>query len=180
LAAVIFLGAFASAVTLSINSFIPLYLVDHFGFGRESAAAYMALVFSGGLWVSTLGGYLFDCWGRIPVILAACFITGPILYLLNLVPYGLGLIALLISIGMCMYVQAPVLQAYIVENTSVSSRSTIAGLYFFGGSEGSALMTPLIGYLIDELGFYLSFTIVGVFLFTVTLTCAAFLWHNQD
>jgi hypothetical protein len=108
-----------------------------------------------------LGGYLSDHFGAVPVILAACFTTGPIIYLINLVPYGLGFTA-------------------VIDETSERYRSTILGIYFFSGHEGSGVLTPVMGLLIDHLGFSSSFTIAGVALVGVTLACSVFLLRGQD
>ncbi|GAI49601.1 unnamed protein product, partial [marine sediment metagenome] len=67
-----------------------------FGIGREVAAALIAVIYFAGLWASPLGGHLSDRLGRVPVLLTVCFMTGPVIYLLNLVPYGLGFGAMLL------------------------------------------------------------------------------------
>ncbi|MCX5907846.1 MAG: MFS transporter, partial [Deltaproteobacteria bacterium] len=54
----IFLTTFLNAVITSSISFIPLLLVDHFNYSKETAGALFALIYSAGLWVSPLGGYL--------------------------------------------------------------------------------------------------------------------------
>jgi len=171
----IILSTFNGAVIISTISFIPLFLVDHFGISKETAAASMALIYSAGLWASPLGGYLSDRWGRIKVVLAVCFLAGPVVYLLNLAPYGLSVGAVLVAIGVIMYVLAPASQAYIVDKTPEHNRSTILGIYFFSSMEGGGLLTPVMGYLIDQLGFYPSFTIAGAALLTMTLVCSIWL-----
>ncbi len=176
----IILSTSTMAVMFSTTSFITLYLVDHFGAGRETAAAFMALIYSCGLWASPLGGYLSDRLGRIPMILGISFAAGPVIYLLNLAPYGLGMGALLIAIGMIMYTRMPVSEAYIVSHTSRRNRSTILGIYYFAGMEGSGILTPVMGYLIDQFGFYTSFTIAGAALLTITLICSIFLRGSRD
>jgi len=176
----IILSAFTQAVVLSVVSFIPLFMVDHFGVGKETGAAFIALIYSCGLWASPLGGYLSDRFGRIPVMLVACFAAGPFIYLLNLVPYGLGVGVLLIIIGMIMFTRMPVSEAYIVDQTSKHRRSTIFGIYYFAGMEGGGILTPVMGYLIDRFGFYASFTIAGAALVMVTLACSIFLWGSWD
>jgi len=176
----IILSALTQAVLFSTISFIPLFMVDHFGVGKETAAAFMALIFSCGLWASPLGGYLSDRLGRILVMLVACFAIGPLIYLLNLVPYGLGMGALLIAIGMIMYTRMPISEAYIIGQTSKHHLSTILGIYYFTGMEGSGVLTPAIGYLIDQFGFHTSFTIAGAALVTITLACSIFLWGSRD
>lgn len=176
----IILSTFNGAVILSTVAFIPLFLVDHFGVGKGTAAVFIALIYSTGLWVGPLGGYLSDRLGRVPVILVVGFIAGPVIYLLNLVPYGLGIGAILVGIGMIMYIRMPVSEAYIVGQTSERHRSSILGIYYFGAMEGGGVLTPVMGYLIDHLGFYLSFTIAGAALVAVTLVCSVFLWGSRD
>ena len=180
LVTILILSIFNQAVLFATVSFIPLFLVDHFGIGKEVAAASMSLVYAMGLWACPLGGYLSDRLGRVSMILAMCFFAGPVIYLLNLVPYGLGTSALFIIIGMIMYVTTTVSQAYIVDQASERSRSTVLGIYFFGTIEGAGVLPPVIGYLIDQLGFYPSFTIIGAALLTVTLVGSVFFWVSRD
>ncbi|MFC2066366.1 MFS transporter [Chloroflexota bacterium] len=174
------LSSFNSAVVVATISFIPLFLVDHLGIAEEKAAAFIALIYSAGFYAAPLGGYLSDRFGRVPVILAVCLFSGPVIYLLTLVPYGFGLSTLLVAIGTIMFIRMPVSEAYIVGQTSARNRSTILGIYYFGGLEGSGLLTPVIGYLIDNFGFYHSFAIAGAALATMTLVCSIFLWGNRD
>jgi MFS family permease len=174
----IILTTFNGAMIISVISFIPLFVVDHFGVAKESAAFFVALPYFAGLWASPLGGYLSDRVGKLPVILVMCFIAGLPIYLLNLVPFGLGIGAMLVIIGIVMYIPQPAVQSYIIGQTSERYRSTVLGIYFFGGIEGVGVVTPVIGYLIDHFGFYFSFTIVGAVLFTVTLICSIFLWRS--
>ncbi len=175
----IILSASSQAVMTSTMSFIPLFLVDHFGISEQAAAASMALIYSAGLWASPLGGYLSDRLGRVPVILVVSFIAGPIIYLLNLVPYGIAIGAVLVTIGAVIYVRMPVTEAYIVSQTSARNRSTILGIYFFSGMEGGGILTLGMGYLIDRFGFYASFTIAGATLLAMTLICSIFLHGDQ-
>ena len=51
---------------------------------------------------------------------------------------------------------------------------------FFGGREGSGVITPVLGYLIDRFGFYSSFTLMGAALVAVTLVCSIWLWGSRD
>lgn len=180
LVAFIMLSAFTWAVISSTIAFIPLYMVDHFGLGEETAASLLAIIFSAGLWAGPLGGYLSDRLGRVPVMLVVCFASGPIIYLLNLVPYGIGFGAILLMIGAVLIMRAPISEAYIVGQISGRQRSTILGIYFFSGQEGSGVLTPVVGYLIDRLGFHPSFTIASAALFTMTVGCSLLLRGTRD
>ncbi len=176
----ILLSTFTQAVIISTISFIPLYLVDHLGFSKGTAGAFFAWIYSAGIWVSPLAGYLSDRLGRIPIFLAVCLLAGPVIYSLILVTSPWAMIMLLIAIGIIMYVRMPVSEAYILRQASERNRSMILGIYYFGSLEGGGLLTPLMGYLIDHLGFATSFTIAGCSVVVVTLLCSTQLWGSRD
>jgi MFS family permease len=180
LAYFIFLATFTHAVLSSTMSFIPLFMVDHFLVSKATAAALIAIIYSAGLWVGPIGGYLSDRLGRVPVILTVCFVTGPLIYLLNLAPYRWGIVALLLMMGITIYVRMPVAEAYIVGRTSERHRSTVLGIYFFGNMEGSGVFAPIMGYLIDHLGFSAAFTIAGATAVAVALVCSVPLTKGHD
>jgi MFS family permease len=180
LAYFIFLATFTHATLFSTMSFIPLFLVDHFLIPEATAAALIAVIYSAGLWVGPIGGYLSDRLGRVPVVLTVCTITGPLIYLLNLAPYRWGIVALLFAMGITIYVRMPVSEAYIVGRTSERHRSTVLGIYFFGSMEGGGVFAPIMGYLIDQLGFSATFTIAGAAVITVALVCSVLLTKGHD
>lgn len=180
LAIFIFLSTFTGAVIFAVISFVPLFLVDHFGFAKERAGAFFALIYSAGLWVSPIGGYFSDRWGRVPLILGICFLAGPVIYALQLAPGQWGILILLLLLGIIIYVRMPVSESYIIRHTSPRNRSTILGLYYFGSMEGGGVLTPIAGYLIDHYGFGVTFTIAGAFLLGVTLICAFLLRGSRD
>jgi len=180
LVAFLILSIAGMVLILSTISFIPLFVVDHFGVSEEAAAFLLALVYSGGLWAGPLGGYLSDRLGRVPVILAMGLIAGPTIYLLTLVPFGWIIYAVLIVIGMAMHLGMPVAEAYIISHTSERNRSTILGIYYVGSRGGPGVITPVLGYLIDQFGFYTSFTIMSATLVVVTFGCSIFLRGSRD
>ena len=180
LVAFMILSTFNGATFFSIIPFIPLFLVDHHGISKETGAALLALVYSAGFWASPLGGYLSDRWGRAPVVLAVCFISGPVIYLINLAPYQWGIVALLLIIGMIMYVRMPVSEAYIVSHTSERHRSMLIAMYYFGSVEGGGVLAPMMGSLVDQSGFYLGFAVAGAAVLLVTSICSLWLWGNWE
>jgi MFS family permease len=167
------------AIILSVIPYIPLYLVDHFKMEKEAAAAFIAVFYSAGLWAGPLGGYLSDHVGRRRIILSACFMAGPAIYLLSLMPFGLGFGLTLLFIGMTVYTIEPAAQAYIVSHTSERRRSSIFGIYFSAGLVGSGLIIPLLGYLITKFGFGTSFTIMGAALLAIALSYSLWLWVSR-
>ena len=180
LAAFIILSTFSGAIITSIIAFIPLFIVDHFGVSNKTAGFFLALIYSAGLWAAPLGGYLSDHIGRVRMILALSFLLGPVIYLLNLVPYGIGFGVLLLVFGMILMMRMPIAEAYIVSQSPEHLRSTILGIYFFSVIEGGGVLTPVIGYIIDQFGFYSSFTIWGGTVVIATLICSFFLINSRE
>ena len=180
LTSIIVLSITGPALVVSAISFVPLFLVDHFGASEESAGAMLAFIYGVGLGAGPLGGYLSDRLGRLPLIIVVSLITGPIIYLLNLAPYFWGILVVLIAIGMVRHMPMPVSEAYIIGQTSERNRSTILGIYYFGSRGGPGVITPIIGYLIDRVGFHTSFSIVAATMVVLTLGCSIFLWGHRD
>ena len=58
-------------------------------------------------------------------------------------------------------------------------RSTILGIYFFANAEISGLLTPVIGILIDWIGFSSSFTVVSITLAVIVLISSMFIWRGR-
>ncbi|MFC1860992.1 MFS transporter [Chloroflexota bacterium] len=174
------LGIIVAALMHSMRGFIPLYAVDYFGVSEETAAALMALFPIAGFWAAPLGGYLSDRVGRIPVMLIACFLSGLMVYSLNIVSYGLAFSAMLVFIGTLDTIRMPTAEAYISVNTSEQRRSTMLGIYYFSGREVGGLLTSAMGYLIDRIGFHSSFTIISISIVVVTLVSSVFLLGKQD
>ncbi len=180
LAPFILLITLTVAIILSVIPYIPLYLVDHFAVEKETAAAVIAVFYSAGLWAGPLGGYLSDHVGRKRVILSACFMSCPAIYLLKVLPFGLGFGLGLLFIGIIVYTIEPAAQAYIVSQTSARRRSSTFGIYFSVGLIGSGLIIPLIGYLITKFGFSTSFTIIGAALLVTALSYSLWLWSSRS
>jgi len=174
------LSVFTQTVTFSIIPFIPLFIVDNFGIDGEVAGAFLSIIYSAGLWASPLGGYLSDRFGGVSVVLIVCLLTGPLIYLLNLVPYGLGFGALLLMIGIVMYICMPASESYIIRQAPEHRRSTVLGIYYFTGAEAGAILAPLLGSLIDRFGFNFTINIASASIVAVTLLCAVFLRGGQD
>ena len=172
LTVMILLSTCTAATMISTISFIPLFLVDHFGINEKTAAALLSIIYSGGLWAAPIGGVLSDRLGRIPVLLTVCFLAGPIIFLLNVFPYGIGTWLLLLALGICLAVRMPVMESYIVDHTNPATRSTVLGIYYFTAMESGGVLTPVMGYLIDKIGFFMSFSIAGSALLLVTLVCS--------
>ena len=164
----------------SIIAYLSLYSVDHFGVTEATAAMLMAIIPAVGLFAAPLGGYLSDRIGGVPVLVTAGFLAALLIYILGVVPNIPILVIVMVILGIVHYIRMPTAESYIVEHTPERRRSTILGFYFFAGMEISGLLAPLIGYLIDQLGFYWSFTIASAIPAVVTMVCSLFLLRKND
>ena len=113
------------------------------------------------------------------MIVVSCLLTGPIIYSLNVVPYGLGLGALLLAFGMVMYVRMPAFEFYVVSETPERHRSTLLGIYYFSSMEAGGVLAPLMGSFIDRYSFYSSFSVAAAAIVVVTLVCSVFLRNSR-
>jgi MFS family permease len=178
LSAFIALGIASMVLVYSSLQFVPLYAVDVLGTSEEWGGAMLSIAFFGGLWGGPLGGYLSDRFGRIPVIIAVGLVAGPAIYFLNQLSLGVGFYAVLLIMGTAMHVGMPAVEAYIISHVSPQKRSTVLGIYYMG-SRGGPAITLLIGYLLDQYGFYATYTGVSVALVAITLACAVLLWGKR-
>jgi len=65
----------------------------------------------------------------------------------------------------------PTAEAHIAAEISERRRSTVLGIYYFSGMEGSAVLTPILGSAIDRWGFGAALPGLGVLLAGVVLAC---------
>ena len=174
------LTSVSAAFVLSVIAFIPLYLVDVFGVAEHQATMAVALYYSTGLWAAVAGGYLSDRIGRIRVVVLFGLISGPVLALLDFSGSAIMVMACLLFLGAGMYARAPASESYVVGHTPPSKRSSVLGFYYFGSMEGSGVLAPVVGYLIDHFGFRTAFAAGGIALTTIALVCAAILLRGSS
>ncbi len=175
---VIVLSTFIQSAIISSVSFIPLFLVDQYGAGKGLSAASIAIVYSAGLWAGAAGGYVSDRVGRVLISTLVALVAGPTVFMLTVAPYGAAMIAVLVLMGIMMYVNTTTAQAYVVDRTSERNRSAMLGFYFFGTSEGSGLLTPAIGFLADHFNFNTAFAATADAMLVVSVVCFFLLRGN--
>lgn len=167
-------------ITFSIISFTPLFLVDTLSIGEEAAAAFLSIIYSAGVWVSPLGGWLSDRIGRVRVVLISSLLTGPLIFLFNIATGNISIITIMFFLGVMIYARMPSAESYIIKHSPVHRHSTILGIYYFASMEAGGIFTPLLGISIDRFGFYTSYTIASLIIIGLTLLSAIPLIGSKD
>ena len=173
------IGTAGQVFIISTVAFIALFMVDKFKESAGSAALILAVVYFGGMASGPLGGYFSDRIGAPRMLIAAGLITGPVIFLLNIVPSVIVSFLVLLSLGALMYVLMPVSEAYIINQTNQRNRSTVLGIYYSASRGGSGFLTPGLGYLIDRLGFYTAFSIMAAVILVIVAICSLYLWLQK-
>jgi YNFM family putative membrane transporter len=169
LVAFLLLSVLTGGIASSVFGFITLYAVDTFGASITGAASLLIIMYSSGIWISPLGGYLSDRLGRVPLVVTSCLVSAVVVYMLNWAPYYWGVAIVVLVYGMAMFTRMPVSEAYIIGQTTERNRSLVYGIYYFSMTESSAVLAPIMGYLVDNYGFSFCFNWASVAVVVVTL-----------
>ena len=159
---VVFVALGEQLLTASMFAYIPFFLVDQHQVPSDLAGLSISLLAGIGIISAPVGGALSDRFGRAPVLIAVTASVGPLILALTYVPYGIGMIVVLLMYGLSMNTRLPVLESLFADAIPAHRRSTVLGMYYFIGQESSGLTTPLVGRLIDATDPVTAFTILGV------------------
>jgi MFS family permease len=153
-------------------AYIPIYLVAKHNVTPTYAALLMGIVRGGGIAGSLFGGWLYDNWGGRKAIVLALVATGPILYVLTILPFNVFLMLALGIFGLVMIMKHAAAQSLLMDSTPSRFRATVFGIYFGLGMEGISLLQPVAGHFMDVFGpvevFYF-IALAGIALSVVTL-----------
>ncbi|HEY51217.1 MAG TPA: MFS transporter [Dehalococcoidia bacterium] len=162
LATILFLCVAMQLIAGAAMSFVPLYLVDKHAIAPAYAAVLVGVLRFGGISGSLFGGWLSDRWGRKQAVILSLVATGPVLYLLTILPFNAGFIAVLIAFGLCRYMTQATMQPYLMDSVPPYIRATAFGIYFGLALEGQSLIQPVAGYFMDIYGIADVFTVIAM------------------
>jgi len=171
LVAVVVLVTMTGSTLTAVASFVPLYMVDGFGASEATAAVSLSIFYAGGLLAAPAAGRLSDRIGRRRVIAASAILGAAGIMLLPSLSAGFGFSLLFFGLGAMMFSRMPPGEAHIIGLTPKHLRSTVMGIYYFAGMEGSGILTPLLGFLIDARGCKQAFFSMGAGLAVVAALC---------
>lgn len=161
----------------SAMAFIAIYLVDKHGLTSVHAAMWLGIVRGGGIVGSLLGGWLSDRWGRKNALILVLIVTGPVLFLATRLPFGVGLIAVLLILGLLMNMRQSTMQPLLVAYTPQALMATVFGFYFGLSMEGSSLIQPIAGHFMDLVGINSVFNFIAFIALAMSLL-ALLLWKR--
>ncbi|MFC1966859.1 MFS transporter [Chloroflexota bacterium] len=173
IAVITILAIVIQLVVGSAVAFITLYLVDKYSVTPAYAAMLMGVIRVGGMAGSLFGGWSSDKWGRKNAIALAFVATGPLLFLLTMLPMNLALVVIFCIFGMFLQMRQSTVQPYLMDSTPPYFRATVFGIYFGLGIEGRSLLQPVVGHLIDTFGIIDIFQIIAFI--SIALSLAALL-----
>ena len=176
----IIISVFTGTMVQSVSAYLALYATDVLLVSEATAAMLMSITPAIGLFAAPLGGYLSDRFGSMRVIIVVSYITIPLIYLLGITPNVGALVAVMIVLGLVMNTRMPTSESYIAGNTPEHRRATVLGIYYFAGTGVAAPLAPIVGNLIDRMGFQKTFGIASAVTAAITLVCSLFLWKNRS
>jgi len=158
-------------------AFVAIYLVDKHGISSVHASMWLGIIRGGGIVGSLLGGWLSDRWGREDALILVLAVTGPTLFLATRLPFGVGLIAVLLLLGLLMNMRQSTMQPLMVLYTPPALMATVFGFYFGLSMEGSSLIQPVAGYFMDIVGINGVFNFIAIIALCLSLV-ALVLWKR--
>jgi FSR family fosmidomycin resistance protein-like MFS transporter len=161
----VLLAILLNIVFASINSYMPLYMVDRHNISPRWAGIVVSVISGAGMIGAPLGGALSDRLGRKQLILFSLTLAGPLFFAMTRSPFGILLLLSLVSYGMVMSVRMPSTESLIADVVPVGRRTTVLAIYFFLGMETASIVTPIVGRFIDIYG------LDPVFTFMATALC---------
>ena len=165
-------------ISVAAENFIPLYLVDKHSIAAAHAAMWLGVMRGGGMAGSLFGGWLTDKWGRENALYFAIIGTGPVLYLVTILPFNAVFVVVLVLFGAFAFMRYPAFQTLLIDVTPPQLRATVLGLYFFLMMEGMSLAQPIVGYFTDIWGINQVFSVIG--LITVGLAVVTLFWAIKN
>jgi len=171
---------FGGGASMSILSFLTLYMTDELGASNELAGGLLSIVFSSGLWAGPLGGYLADRIGSVRIVIITGILSGILIYALKFVSLGPTLYLVLFIQGLNMAIRMPVTEVFIMSQSPAKNRSTIFGVYYSTMQYTGAIFTPLGGYIIERWGFQFCFTVTAIAILIVAVVTSVFIYDAKD
>jgi MFS transporter, FSR family, fosmidomycin resistance protein len=135
-----------------IMSFVSLFLIDVHHLSEAGASMWVTIIRLGGLAGNLVGGWLTDRWGRRNTIFLTLILFGPVVLILTILPSSFALGAVFVIFGWLMAMRETTMQTLLMDSSAPNLRATVIGIYFAFGQQGSSIIQPVAGDLMDVVG----------------------------
>ncbi len=168
------------AVLGSVIAFIPMFSIDGLGVSQTGSALFLSLYFFAGMIAAPLSGGVVDKLGSRSMFIFLAVLSGPAIMLLGITRSWIVLAVIMVFQAVVMFSRMVVSETYFVTYVPLKWKSTILGIYYFAGMEGSGILTPILGRVIDGVGFSWAFTAMGLSLSIVcVVSLTILLFRNR-
>ncbi len=147
------LGAFRSAVHMSFQAFIVVYMKETLEMSAFTIGWHVSLLTLAGIASTPAMGWLSDRVGRKPVIVAAMASMAVMVFLFLPISEGIGFTLLLGSLGLFFFSVMPIITAATMDQVERGSEGSATALIFAGGSVVGALSPIAAGKIFEINGF---------------------------
>ena len=149
----VFLGAFRSAIHMSFQAFIVLYMKETLELSDFTIGWHISLLTLAGIASTPVMGWLSDRVGRKPVIFVAMASMAAMVLAFLLVDRGIWFTILMGSLGLFFFSVMPIITAATMDQVERGSEGSATALIFAGGSVVGSLSPIVAGKIYETNGF---------------------------
>ena len=166
-----------------LTKYLPLYLLGPIKLPQATVTGLYTLLLAGSVAGPLLAGRVSDRTGRRPMLLVSYGLAA-LFTLLVPVVFGAGapLVALIVEIGLLglvVYCESPLLQAYLVDNSEPAQRDAAMGWYFTLAFGIGSLWDVILGSAIDRTGSFLPAFLLMAVSYVAAATILLFIPRDQ-
>lgn len=144
-----------------LTPFLTTYATEKYSVSLESAAQLLSLLQIMGIIGSPLLGRLSDVTGRKTMLAILIISQSMVMYLVTYATMG-ALVVLLGAMGLIVFGCLAVTDTWVTETNVASIMGTVVGVYVSASFFSGAVVTPIVGFLADQIGFDFAFRILSV------------------
>ncbi|HKT37806.1 MAG TPA: MFS transporter [Ktedonobacterales bacterium] len=166
-----------------LTKYLPLYMLGPIKLPQATVTGLYTLLLAGSVAGPLLAGRISDRTGRRPMLWVAYGLAA-LFTLLVPVVFGSGapLVALIVEIGLLglvVYCESPLLQAYLVDNSEPAQRDAAVGWYFTLAFGIGSLWDVILGSMIDRTGSFIPAFLLMAASYVAAATILLFIPRDQ-
>jgi MFS transporter, FSR family, fosmidomycin resistance protein len=166
-----------------LTKYLPLYLLGPINLPQLTVTVLYTLLLAGSIVGPLLAGRISDRTGRRPLLLVSYGLAA-VFTLLVPVVFGGGaplvvMVTEIVALGLVVYSESPLLQAYLVDNSDPSQRDAAMGWYFTLAFGVGSLWDVILGGLIDRSGSFIPAFLLMATSYVVAATILLFIPRDQ-